>query len=566
MIGKQRREKMGQVGQALEGGEEPTALNERLLHALVAISGCATLEGVLEPLLDAALDVTKMDGGGVYWVEGEVAVLRCHRGLPEAFIHEVACVPVPPPAVQVLLEQREPVELAETSPVMCKLFAKHGIRHAFSFPLCAGGTLFGFLNVGTTRPEAPDRADVQALLLLVNQVQSLFFRLYSERALRESEERLNAFMDNSPVIAWMKDEQGRHVYLNRTAEEYCAIRPEDYRGKTDFELWPRESAEEFHKNDQEVLRTGQTLDVVEKSQAPDGSRYYWRSLRFPFEDASGRRFVGGIGADITERKQMERMLRQSNERLEEQVQARTKDLNETVDQLHGAVKDLQQRTDQLQRLTLELVEAEDRERRRLAEFLHDDLQQTLAAVKFHLGMLGGRVKGAPQGRDILEQTMQMLVEAIAKSRSLSHELGPPVLYRGDLCVVFEWLAGQMARQHGLTVLVDIRRHANSDSQPVRSFLYRAAHEILFNITKHAQVHDARLRLQRVRNELWLTISDKGRGFDPTTLSETAGFGLFTIRERVELLGGHMTIKSAPGQGSIFFITVPDIGVRRDMPL
>ena len=90
-------------------------------------------------------------------------------------------------------------------------------------------------------------------------------------------------------------------------------------------------------------------------------------------------------------------------------------------------------------------------------------------------------------------------------------LGPPVLYRGDLDAVFEWLADQMESKHGLTVQVEIRGHADSNSEPVRSFLYRTAQEILFNTAKHAEVSEAKLRLQRVRDELWLTISDKGRG-------------------------------------------------------
>jgi signal transduction histidine kinase len=127
-------------------------------------------------------------------------------------------------------------------------------------------------------------------------------------------------------------------------------------------------------------------------------------------------------------------------------------------------------------------------------------------------------------------------------RSLSHELGPPVLYHNKLDAVFEWLAGQMESTHGLTVQVEIHSGANSDSEPVRSFLYRTAQEILFNVAKHAHVQEAKLRLQRVRDELWLIISDKGRGFDPAVLAQRGGFGLSAICERAELLGGHMTIK------------------------
>ena len=82
-------------------------------------------------------------------------------------------------------------------------------------------------------------------------------------------------------------------------------------------------------------------------------------------------------------------------------------------------------------------------------------------------------------------------------------------------------------------------------------------EFLFNAVKHAQVKDARLRLQHRRGQLWLTVADQGRGFDPQVLSQTSGFGLFSIRERVELLGGRIEIRSAQGRGTVFLIAVAD---------
>jgi CheY-like chemotaxis protein len=78
------------------------------------------------------------------------------------------------------------------------------------------------------------------------------------------------------------------------------------------------------------------------------------------------------------------------------------------------------------------------------------------------------------------------------------------------------------------------------------------------VIKHARVKEARLRLQRVRGRLWLTVSDQGPGFEPPTLGRTAGFGLLGIRERAELLGGRMKIRSAKGRGSTFLIAVPEV--------
>lgn len=800
-----RQEQADGACQAQEPSQKSTALSEKLLNAILSISRCATLEDALLPLLDAALDLTGMDGGGVYWVEDRVAVLRHHRGLPEAFIREVVRVPLAPPPVQTLLGLREPVEIAEISPKMRALFRRHGIRHAFSFPLRARKTLFGFLNVGSTRPEAPAKADIQALHLLVGQMEALFWRLYSERALRESEERyrvllqsaldgivlhelpslpregriidvndcacrmlgysreelqqrspwdlvddewrkavpelvakvgrtgrllfemvlvakdgrripveintnlielkgqevalsvirdvterrraaaalheseerFRTFMGNSPAVAWMKDEQGRYVYLNQAYERCFGVRLEDRRGKTDVELWPPETAREFHENDLAVLRENRPLEVIERTPSADGKWRYWWSVKFPFQDAAGAKYVGGIGLDITDRKHAEEALQQSEERYrmlaetardfifvldreervqyvnqygaaamgyrpEEMIGRRTSELFEPelaarhsrslrrviesgealsvvapsrfherelwlttqLTPIHGPAGEIQgvlgiarditeqkqleeelrrlnehleqqvaqrtaeltQRAHQLQRLTAELSQAEERERERLAEFLHDDLQQVLAGAKFHLSLLNSRARGDERLLEIVEQVRRMLKEAIEKSRSLSHELGPPALYHGSLEDTFEWLAHQMGRKQGLIVHLEMHGRIGSSSEPVRSLVYRAAQEILFNIVKHAGVRDARLRLQRVRDELWLTISDKGRGFEPASLAQTAGFGLLSIRERVELLGGRMRIKSAPGKGSTFLIILPEAGVPSQVDL
>ena len=218
---------------------------------------------------------------------------------------------------------------------------------------------------------------------------------------------------------------------------------------------------------------------------------------------------------------------------------------------------LEQRARQLQKLTLELSQAEDRERRRLAEILHDDLQQVLAAAKFHLGFLDSGAKNPAPPQEIVGQVKQMLKDAIEKSRSLSHELAPAVLYQSNLADTFEWLAGQVQKKHGLTVNVEVRGDIDSPSEVHRVFLYRAGQELLFNMVKHAGVAEARLRLQRRRGQLWLTVSDNGRGFDSGTLGQTAGFGLLSIRERVGLLGGRMRIRSAAGRGTTILIGISD---------
>ena len=164
--------------------------------------------------------------------------------------------------------------------------------HNVIVPIRRGEQILGILGVNV---DVTDRKQVEATL-------------------RESEERFQAFMDHAPSIAWMKDEHGRHVYRSKPAQTRYGFRTEDWLGKTDFEIWPRPIAEQLRKNDLAVLASGQVLEVIEETTGPDGRPRCWWSFKFPFRDASGKRYVGGVGVDITERQRAEAALRESERR------------------------------------------------------------------------------------------------------------------------------------------------------------------------------------------------------------------------------------------------------------
>lgn len=137
-----------------------------------------------------------------------------------------------------------------------------------------------------------------------------------EGELRESRDRFCAFMDNSPTVAWTKDEHGNHVYHNRTYETRFGFATEHWKGKNDFNLWPRAVAQELYENDQRVLTTNQPLEVKENKVNPDGSISTWRNIKFPFTDSHGARFIGGIGIDITDNERVQSALRSSEAQLQ----------------------------------------------------------------------------------------------------------------------------------------------------------------------------------------------------------------------------------------------------------
>jgi len=373
-------------------------------------------------------------------------------------------------------------------------------------------------------------------------------RKRAEEALRQSEERLKRAQGIAHLGSWELDLANNHLSWSDEMYRIFGLPPQEF--KATYEAF----LESVHPDDRAAVDTGYSSSLREGRNTYEiEHRIVRRStgeIRIVHEkcehirDASGRiiRSVGMVH-DITERKQAEEALRELTRTLETKVAQRT--------------AELEHRARQLQKLALEVSQAEDRERKHLAEILHDDLQQQLAAAKFHLGMLRNRVKYDPAQRSIAGQVDHMLADAIERSRSLSHELSPAILYHGDLGEALEWLAGQVQAKYGLTVHVDAVGAVDAQSDALKVFLYRAAQELLFNVVKHSRINAARIRVRRMGRCLCLCVSDRGRGFDPQELKATAGFGLLSIRERVQLLGGRMRIKAAPGKGSTFFIVVPD---------
>jgi two-component system CheB/CheR fusion protein len=169
----------------------------------------------------------------------------------------------------------------------------------------------------------------------------------------------------------------------------------------------------------------------------------------------------------------------------------------------------------------------------------------------------GGTESPEQVQEIVREVKQMLKDAIEKSRNLSHELNPTVLRQDDFRETFDWLAEQVRAKHGLRVCLETFGEVRVQSDTIKTFLYRSAQELLFNVVKHAQVREARLRVRRLGSYLCLSVSDRGRGFDPQKIGETAGLGLLSIQERVALLGGRMRTRSAEGRGATFRIVVPD---------
>jgi PAS domain S-box-containing protein len=213
----------------------------------------------------------------------------------------------------------------------------------------------------------------------------------------------------------------------------------------------------------------------------------------------------------------------------------------------------------LRSLASELSLAEERERRRIAGELHDRIGQTLAMAKIKLGALQESADATALIEDIKE-IRAFLEQAISDTRSLTLELSPPILYELGFEAAVEWLTEQVHRQHQIPVRLENDGLAKPLDGDVGVLLFKVIQELLFNIVKHAEADEARLTLKKEDDMFLIRIEDNGIGFDAEDIGfrsgAEGGFGLFSIRERLNHLGGRFDLQSRPGKGTRVILSVP----------
>lgn len=367
--------------------------------------------------------------------------------------------------------------------------------------------------------------------------------------LAESESKFRNIASNIPGVVYQfrvrQDGSTYFSYVSPRAEEILGLSPDP--ASPDWELGAR-----VHPNDREEFLAS-TREAVERHTPwsyegrlllPDGSIRWFQGISSP-SPLGDEWAYDGVLLDITERKEVENALRESEATLEQRVVERT------------ALAE--HRANQLRLLAAELTQAEERERHRLARLLHDHLQQILVA---------GRIKVATLRRHtsddrllaMAQQVDEMLTQALDESRSLTASLSPPVLYDRGLVGGLQWLARQTQESYHLTVDLQAEAEAEPAELETRILLFQAVRELLLNIVKHAQTTSASITVHRLEDDrLNLVVADGGVGFNAAELERAgspSGFGLFSLRERLELIGGWLEVISAPGQGTRVRIEAP----------
>jgi len=366
-------------------------------------------------------------------------------------------------------------------------------------------------------------------------------------ALRENEERFRAIFDNAAVGMALTSISGHILKVNQAFCRFLGYSSEELAGMHFSEVTHPQDLDmdtNFYKELTEGVRASYMFD--KRYLKKDGEIVWGRLGLSIIRDIDGSPKYGlGTCEDITDRKRALEELKIAKEELEVRVQERTAELS--------------QRAAQLARLTSQLTLAEQMERRRLAEVLHDHLQQFLVAAKIKCEILSENIgkKYQHETKDITA----LIVQSIRTSRTLTGELSPSILRQGSLSAALEWLAQWMRENYGLPVEFETDPGIDPEREDVTLLLFQSIRELLLNVVKHARAGSARIEMTRDRDDaLRVSVIDRGSGFNPETIWEKAkggaAFGLFSIRERLELMGGSLEIESSPGHGAVLSLVVP----------
>jgi signal transduction histidine kinase len=219
---------------------------------------------------------------------------------------------------------------------------------------------------------------------------------------------------------------------------------------------------------------------------------------------------------------------------------------------------------QLRELASQISLAEERERRRIAAGLHDRTIQTLALSQIKLGALRNALDGNDLSR-LVDEVRTLVEQCIHDTRSLVFELSPPVLHELGFEAAVEWLAELITEVHELPCSVESRGTPRRMAPDVEVSLFQAVREALINTAKHAHAAQAHVSLDWDEGGgLVVSVEDDGIGFDvaevETRRSRARGFGLFSMRERLGVLGGRADVTSERGHGTRVRLEMPDLAV------
>jgi PAS domain S-box-containing protein len=405
---------------------------------------------------------------------------------------------------------------------------------------------------------------------LVSQLIGTFFditdRKRAEERLHRSElQYRDLFATLTQGVVFQVPPDGRIVDANPAAEHLLGLSRAEMLGRLPKDpAWQiiNEDAREQNVDENPAmiaLRTGQIVrGKILGVYHPQQKAHRWLHVDAVPQFRSGEAqpyMVCVLFTDITDRRIYEEEVRRINRELEQRVKYRTAEIE-------AQYKELEELNTIITQLARKTIEAMESDRQALAKEIHDSIAGTLAAIKMQLeAHCSSPEQGLSSRLMPLEKVVAHLAEAIKETRSISWQLRSPTLDDFGLEPALlehvqhfrEWYPG---------MAVDSKIEITGESIPfnIQTVVYRVFQEALNNVGKHSAATSVRFELTSRENQLWLELADNGCGFDPQTVRPGAdsltGYGIHSMRERVEICKGKFEILSEPGKGTKIKISIP----------
>ncbi len=350
-----------------------------------------------------------------------------------------------------------------------------------------------------------------------------------EAALRESEERFRLLAENlKEVLCLVEMDSGSLSYANPAFGKLFGMHADTFRKN------PSLLVDRIHPEDRTAIRSLlstqwgtealETQAVEYRLTTPEGELKWILSRIMHIRDASGKIARAAIMAeDITERKQAEKIIRDSARRLKY--------------------------------LSTKLLEAQEEERRNLAAELHDNIGPSLGTVKFGVeNVINGLDDEREEQRKILRTVIGIVKKVVRLIGRLQMELRPSIIDDLGVIEALDWYCQDyMTVYSQIEVLRHIRTSESLIPERLKIVIYRIVQEAFNNIAKHSGANRVLLTLESEENMLSLVVEDNGCGFDArdagTGRRKGSGLGLVSMRERAELSAGSFSLTSLPERGT-----------------
>lgn len=363
------------------------------------------------------------------------------------------------------------------------------------------------------------RTTVPIILTLCILIGLSVFYLYRKAShdIVQRTKEITSILENTPAVVFVKNKAFQYQFVNSQYEELFHIKNEEVQGKTDYDIFSKDTSDQFRENDLKVLEEGQPFQVEERVPQKDGIHTYL-SVKFPLYDEHGAvQSFCGIATDITELKKAQ---------------------------------------DQSRRLSARIMNGQEKERAAIARELHDELGQMLTALRMESVWLCKHLKKRDPKAGERALTMCNLVDkTIDEVRSMAIRLRPKVLDDLGLMDALEWFTTEFEKRSGI---VCVFNHFDVPylKDIISTAAYRITQEALTNVARHSSATHVEVILKAAKDILTLSVSDNGAGFDIQNLSDTDSLGIAGMRERANLVGGNLEILSRPGNGTQVFFKVP----------